>query len=57
MGSNGRILVNKHDIQNIWVIQENLCREMTGQTIRHNAKETSGNFTPWELLKTLIGLK
>jgi len=57
MGAKSRILVKKDDIQNTWVMQENLYREMIGQNIRKYVKNSSGKFKPWEFLKTLIGWK
>lgn len=57
MGLNGRILIIEKDIQNTWVLHENLYGEMCNQNNTKNAAKTHGKFPQWDFVKELIGLK
>lgn len=57
MGLNGRIIVGEHELQNTWMLHENLYREMAQQTSDQHITKTTERLPQLDFLKTLMGLK
>ena len=57
MGMNGRILVSEHNIQNTWVLHENLYHEAIKRTNLQRTEKISRGFPQWDFWKTLMGLE
>jgi len=57
MGLNGRIIVSEHELQNTWILHENLYREMAQQLSEQRITKTTERLPQLDFLKTLMGLK
>ena len=57
MGTNGRILAERHGIQNTWILYESLYQEISRQFYKQGTAKPQSRLEQWRFVKALIGLK